>query len=408
MKLTTLLAAQLINKEIEKSRINFDNALRDKYIEKAYSDFNIPRATVIDYISHRSNIEQASILDTYIMCYEFDSLCKTDLVSQIFTEVEIRSLKKEKYPTKEFKFPIKVRCIRVASDQWIGVCDADFLMKLRDARIINYNINAQRVMKHYIKNGEDEWKIATNKTAINEMKELYSEEKFIPNTITLNIPEGEENFRYDNDTATLTINSVKHLDISDGYHRYLAMALNRDSNPKFNYPMELRITHFPDIRVQQFIHQEDHKTKMKKIDSDAMDMYAPENLVTERINRDPMFCYFGNISHGNSVIDFSEFAACVKYFYFGSKHLSATEKATKINAVKNELIDKLNQIMPIEGMERYDLRDLMIIFTGIDGEYGREVILDCLMKKSKFVFRNKEVRRGIVNEIKKEMNNYVQ
>lgn len=408
MKTTSLLAAQAINNEIAKSKINFDTAMLDQYVNKANEDFNVPKSKIIDYISQRSSIEQASILDIYILCYEFDALFKTNLVETIFNKSEVRLLRQEKYPSDELKFPIKIRCLRVSSDQWIGVCDADFLVKLRDARIINYNVNAQRVMQHYIKNGEDGWKIAVNKSAVKEMRELYNEEKFIPNTITLNIPEGEEDFRYNDDTATLIIKSVKQLDISDGYHRYLAMCQDHDENRNFNYPMELRITHFPDMRVKQFIHQESKKTKMKKIDSDSMDMYAPENLVTERINRDPMFVYFGNISHGNSVIDFSEFAACVKYFYFRGRPLSQSSMAAKVNDVKSELINKLNLVLPINGVEKYDFQDMVIIFIGIENGYGKDVITNCIKNKDRFTFKSREIRKGIITKIEKEMEPYVQ
>ena len=106
MKTTSLLAAQAINNEIAKSKINFNTFMLDQYVNRANNDFNVPKSKIIDYISQRSSIEQASVFDIYILCYEFDALFKTNLVETIFNNGEIRLLKQEKYPNNEIKSPI--------------------------------------------------------------------------------------------------------------------------------------------------------------------------------------------------------------------------------------------------------------------------------------------------------------
>ena len=62
------------------------------------------------------------------------------------------------------------------------------------------------------------------------------EDSFVPNTITLNIPmETEFDFHYDEDSCSLITKSVEHLDITDGYHRYIAACQAKDKNQNFDY-----------------------------------------------------------------------------------------------------------------------------------------------------------------------------
>lgn len=407
MNTTTLIAADLINEQIRKTHININNELLSNYIHVANEKFNIPTGDVMDYISGRSKIENAPTLIVYILTYCFDETCGTDLVKQIFTNQEIRVLKNEKYTSGEDLFPIYVECVQVASDQFIGKCDANFLMKLRDAQLINYNTNAQRTLQRMIRYGIESYRIAINKGALASIKKALLDGDFIPNTITLNIPEDEVDWKYDDSQKRLKINKIKHFDIADGYHRYLAICQIKDEHPEFNYPMELRIVYFPDSKIKQFIYQEDQKTKMKKIDSDSMNMNAPENLVTERLNRDPMFFYKGGISHGNGVINYSEFAACVKYFYFQGKTYTASERAMAVNDVKNELLDKLNSIFPIDGVNKFDFKTLTLIFACLNEGYGKDVITKCIANKNDFVFTGRRLRKGIVSDIVKEIKRYV-
>lgn len=407
MNTTTVLAAKAISEETKSSEINVNKEIRDKYIKEVNEKFGVPTGYIMDYISGRSNIENASAFDMFMLAYGFDKTCGTKLIEEIFTKVEIREFGKSKFAIDELTFPIQIECLPVTPYQWIGTCDTDFLIKLGNKQIINYNVNAQRAMQRVVRHGDETYKISINKRALKEIKESFESEQFIPNTITLNIPEGEEDFSYDATRAILKINSIKHLDISDGYHRYLAIFQAKNENPDFNYHMELRITHFPDSQVKQFIFQEDQKTKMRKIDSQSMNMYAPENLVTERLNKNTMFYYYGNISHGKGAINFSEFAECVKYFYFRGR-INERDKAKAIRETEAFLCNRLNEIFPIGDKETYDFRDLQIIFTGINLDYGKDVITSCIENKESFGITGKEVRKGVVNGIEKGMKEYVQ
>lgn len=406
METTVMIAADKLRKEILRSEINIKIDLRERYLKEVNKKFNVPTGDVMDYISGRSKIEQATPFMLYILSYGFDNTCGTNFVKAFFTDAEIREYGNGKVKDNSIKFPILIPCLKVTDDQWIGACDVDFIMQLRNAQIINYNVNAQRAMQKVIRHGVTSYKIFINKNALKKIKESLEDGAFIPNTITLNIPEDEVDFEYDNTHALLKINRIKHMDIADGYHRYLAMCQIKDENPNFDYAMELRIVHFPDSKVKQFIYQEDQKTKMRKIDSDSMNVSAPENLVTERINRDPMFFYSGGISHGNGVIDYSEFAACVKYFYFKSR-IPKKDIPRAVNNVKESLMNALNSAFPFDGIDRFNFKQLLIIFTCINLGCNKEVMQRCLQNEDKFTVVGRGLRKGIVTKVEEAIRSYV-
>ena len=81
----------------------------------------------------------------------------------------------------------------------------------------------------------------------------------------MNIPEGQEDFVYDSHSKRLIINSIKTLDIIDGYQRCISMNRASILDEDFNYPMELRITHFNTEKLKRFIYKIDKNTKMKTV-----------------------------------------------------------------------------------------------------------------------------------------------
>lgn len=128
--------------------------------------------------------------------------------------------------------------------------------------MINYNVNAQRTMQRVIKGDKELYRITLNKHAVNSIRRSFESGEFIPNTITLNIPEDPENeFYYNEKNSELVIKNINHFDISDGYHRYVAACQAYDQNDKFNYPLEIRIVSFDNDKVKKFIFQEDQKQR---------------------------------------------------------------------------------------------------------------------------------------------------
>lgn len=394
-----------VNKIINRSLhgLLFDKEKQDEFIKTADEKFNMPSGVAMDYIAGRMNVEDADILHLYILAY---SAGGTDLIDKIFTESEIRGLEGERLDNNEVMFPIRIPAIQVANDQWIGSCDVVFLMKLRDSQLINYNTNAQRTMQRIIHSGNEYFKIAINKTAIRKIESSFKSGIFIPNTITLNIPETEDDFKYDSSTRELIIYSLKAFDIADGYHRYLAMSQLYEKDNSFNYNMELRIIHFPDSKTKQFIFQEDQKTRMKKLDSESMNTMLPANRIVDRLNADPGFDFAHQISRNGGKINYGEFSAVISYFYKKNPNEEDApfiiNTANKIKSDFNDLYERNTSLM--DG--KIDFTELMMIFYCITNSENQEIAFSkfskCMenrYKLSKTAFQNKKPRLKLVREI---------
>lgn len=387
-------------------KVLFDKEKSNNILQEMQTSFNIPTGMTMDLLTGRINLEDANEFILFALCSCLDKELEKNNTNKYFTSIEIEGYSKSKYQEETIKFPIEIKCIPVAADQWIGSIDVDFIMKLRKAQLINYNANAQRTLQKVVKGERSYYKITLNKDAINKISESMNNGNYIPNTITLNMPETTD-FSYDDSKCILSIKSLDHFDISDGYHRYIAMGQLKDKNPDFNYPMELRIVMFSEDKVKQFIYQEDQKTKMKKIDSDSMNMNAPENLVVERLNRDVIFNFKNKIARNNGSINYGELATIIKYFYFKGQTVDKSVK--RIIEVENEVRDKFNKLteVNIDLLDKnYIFTELMIIFYTFDNitttEYNPERTIKLLDKVNELdskMFATKIPRKGMISAI---------
>ena len=231
--------------------------------------------------------------------------------------------------------------VAISDDQWIGSIDTDFLISLNENLLIYYNPETQRTMQHIIRYGNDYYCIKVNSNAVNSISKEMSSSTYIPSPITLNIPEGEEDFVYIPDKHQLIINSIKAFDIIDGYHRFLGINKCKTIDEEFNYHMELRITHFNVEKAQRFIYQEDQKTKMTKVDSDSYNMSSPGVIVSNKINENSLCNIKGYIGRNNSKINIAKMAELITFLWFpGSKK----EDRKRIIEVSKELVDDFNII----------------------------------------------------------------
>ena len=166
----------------------------------ANEKYEIPKGIVSDLISKRMAMQSVTEFVLFIL---LDSMCnvleeKVLGVDNFYTMQEAKHYRVSKYETDKIKFPLVFKMVQVDSDQWIGKITIDMLMKLRQAQLINYNINAQRTMQRVVKGDKETYKITLNQKAVNEIQNAYENNEFIPNTITLNIPmETEYDFYYD-------------------------------------------------------------------------------------------------------------------------------------------------------------------------------------------------------------------
>lgn len=328
----------------------YDRKICGQIYDYANTTYDVPKSIISDLVTGRVALSEIS---EYLLFILLDSLRNVpikndDLTNHkfrtlefFFTNQEIEFYKKTKYHIDDVSFPLKFRMLQVTNDQWIGTISVKQLMKLRKAQLINYNINAQRTMQKIIRGDKASYKITVNKTAVSQILNSYKKNIFIPNTITLNMPvETFPDFDYDEETCYLNIRSLQHFDITDGYHRYIAMCRIFDMDKDFDYNMEIRIINFTEDKAKQFIFQEDQKTKMSKIASKSMDMNHAANIVATRLNESVRFNLKGLVSRNDGVINFGDFSALINYFYF--RGVTKEKENTTIIQATKELTENFN------------------------------------------------------------------
>lgn len=262
------------------------------------------------YLHLRDNISSASDYILYCLC----SVYFPKEVKDYFLSKEIKQYTKIKIEDPKLNSPIQLNVIQISDSQWIGKISARELLLWRNSSVINYNENAQRTMRKIIRRGQEIFQITLNNKAVDSVMNLMENDAFIPNTLTFNIPP-DVNYDYDIGTCTLTIYlEDEKLDILDGYHRYIAISKELSKNADFDYPMEIRIVQFSESTAQQFIWQEDQKTKMTKSQSSAMNQYKLANQITQRLNDNGACDLYHHITP-NGVINKGYFSQMVDKIY---------------------------------------------------------------------------------------------
>lgn len=350
------------------NRVN-DKKEFQKIVLECLNKYNIPVDITADLLAFRKNINEFGEKGKFV------AFCVLDVIrnqgysislNQYYTDTELKYFAREKYnDNKDIKFPIRFKCVQVADDQYIGTIDAQTLVNLGWSDLIRYNIETQRTMRRIVRGETVQYRIAIDKNALREIKEMFRAGTYIPNTITLNIPEGEGDFYYNEKTCELVINHIDKFDITDGYHRYQALISVITENPEFNCPLELRIQNFGIDKADSFIWQEDKKTKMKKVDSESYNMNESANRVTKRINDAADSNLHGLIARSQTVVNFSWFSSCVRFCYFkkndkkpGNINLFIIETSKKLIKYFNCLTEIDDSLLTTE----WDFVDMTIWF----------------------------------------------
>ena len=286
------------------------------------------------------------------------------ILERFFSPVEIKTFSTTKKPDTKMKFPLVIKCNQVAEDQWIGVADSEWFMKLRENQLINYNERTQRTLTHIVKQDGDYYKITLKEATVNGIRTRLQRGEYIPTPITLNIPIDDENadFYYDSGDNTLIIKSLRWFDICDGYHRYVAMREEKDENPEFNYSWELRIINFTEERAKYFVYQEAQRARLNRADANTMDIFAIGNRIVDGLNKDAMFNLFGEINNTGGNIPLSAFVKTLNYFYLKDKTYK-NENMFRLNVIK-ELREKFNHLTNVNDeylTHKYTYLDLLII-----------------------------------------------
>lgn len=278
-------------------------------------------------------------------------------------------------------------------------------MKFRDAQLINYNENAQRAMKKVVEGNDVFYQISLNKKAVEGIKESFNNNTYISNTITLNIPVDGE-FIYNGEELVIT--KLEHFDILDGYHRYIAMSEITNINPDFDYTMELRIVSFTDEKARQFIWQEDQKTKMKKIDSDAFNQNTYSNQIIGMLNESALLRGIFNI-HG--IIDSSMANRMLSITFFNKNRKYSRKELVDVKKYIvhcfEALLEECSDVLDRE----WDNSFIISFFYAMWKEQDEEKMLELTKKVYEFsqteeyqyLFRNKSYRYSDIRRLEKIM-----
>lgn len=307
------------------------------WIEDINYYFDVPESISSDYITLRKDISEANEFLLFIFC---DYILGQKTSREFFTPAECNTYEKEKWHTETVKFPLSFDMIRIGDEQYIGKISVKELMKLKDAQLINYNENAQRTMKHIVRGETEYFQISLNKDAVYAIMDSYKSNLYIPNTITLNLPESTV-YNYSEKEKKLIINKADYLDILDGYHRYIAMSKVCTELDDFDYEMELRIVQFTEDKARRFIWQEDQKTKMSKVDSDSMDTAKISNKIVERLNNSDCILS-GKISRNSGIINAAYLSNIIDVVML--KNVKKSEELLTVKKLTTEIKNAIEKI----------------------------------------------------------------
>lgn len=345
------------------------------------------------FLHCRESISAASDFILYCLCKAY----YPDYIKEHFLPNEIKQYDKLKIVEEKLVTPLSMRVIQISDQQWIGKITAKELMLWRNAQIINYNENAQRTLRHIVRHGRDIYQISLNNKAVNSVMELMESDSFIPNTLTFNIPE-DVNYEYDSDSCTLTIDLNKQkLDILDGYHRYIAISKMLSKNPEFDYNMEVRFVQFPESTAQQFIWQEDQKTKMAKSQSEAMDQHRLANQIAQRVNDNGACDLYHHIT-ANGIINKGYFAQMVDRMY--CKGVAKKNELKVQKETVDYLVNYLNLLIEQDPELTEKKWDRLYTYCAVfmsDKKDRKKSSVDKLYKKvkaeQKYIFNSQEITK---------------
>lgn len=390
-----------------------------KMYDYCESKYDIPGGKVADYVTGRQAIEYCSEFELFILMDGLREveLTQPNIIAKYFTAGEKEFYEKSKFHNSdEIKFPLIFKMLKVSNDQYVGTTDVNTLIKMVNSQIIKYNDEIQRVKQRVVRGEITYYKISLNKKAIREIATSLEDGAYIPNTITLNIsPDNmDAEYYYDEKSCSFVINKIDKVDITDGYHRLVAMNRVIEKDSTFNYPMELRITLFEEDKAKNFIFQEDQKTQMNKIDSESFNMNGAANIVVERLNTSPQSDIKGMIKHSGGQMSPADLSECIKYFYF--KDVNKADERIMIHKAIKDITESFNILIETDYslLERqYSFQDILCIIyvfakykftdkTNVSSEV--EMLLNKLESSSKKVFHRKKINRTMVKEIRQLYN----
>lgn len=173
------------------------------------------------------------------------------------------------------------------------------------------------------------------------------------------------------------------------------MAANYDQDNSFDYPIELRITNFSVSKAKQFIFQEDHKTKMKKIVSKTFDQYNSGNIIIDKINSDPSSNLYNSINLTTGVVNKADMSTAINRLMLYAQAIKRAQVITKSKELKNKLNDFTEEYVDYldHKWKRYEI---YLIIYGIENNYTNQQIkkaINLITKDQIKILSNGELRK---------------
>ena len=338
------------------SRIALHKKTQDKIVEYCKQVYGLPEKQCRDYLYGQKEISSADNGLALVFADAADNVRSgSKLVKEYFTEAEVQLVRQTDFAEKKLTFPLRYKMLPVEDGQWIGAFTIDDLMDLWNAQLINYNANTQRVLRVTFRKGVKLYRPYIDQGAIASIRESFHEGRYIPNTLTFNIPENDESadFYYNEKTCELVINNMKGFDILDGYHRLVAITQERAENEDFHYAMEIRIVNWNEDKAQRFIYQEDQKTKMRLVDSNAYNTATYENRVVAKLNENRRCNMMGMIGLNHGLINAGWLGKALEWLFF--HRVGKIEGQSRMLPVQNVMVQSINGLT--ESYQEYLTRE---------------------------------------------------
>ena len=329
----------------------FNRELCQQIVEYCEQQYDYPNGKLMDVIADREPMSDLKDCNLFYLSDALSQFLKNFKLSDYFDDAEILQYKNTKYSKKKFAFPLIIPCIEIhQGKQWIGAADAKFFLDLNESEMIHYNVNKQRTMQKVIRGEEVIFRTKLVKHSVNQIAQLMQDGEYIPDILTLDIPEDEEDWYYDEDKKEIHINSLDHFDITDGYHRFRAMLKNYELDHSFNYPMGIQITNFSVARTQQFIYQVDQKNKMSAVQSRSYNTNRYSNEIVNMLNEKGCGCVISGMIHrgdNGSSVDYASLSEIIEYYWFKAHKKKAFTKA-ELMQVFTEVKELINSFMIVD------------------------------------------------------------
>lgn len=285
-----------------------------------------------------------AVLDTselYAFASKLKEFCDTAGITifrvdleEYFSKEEISTSKLMRLRTADNDSEINVLKMRAmqkgsqTNPEWIGIMSYEEIVDASKRGLLKYNMATQRVAKVFVVNGKTRFIPDIDEKTVDKIAQAIIEERFEPNTITLNILKTEDEpyyNEYDKDNILEIDADQNEIDIIDGMHRIKGIVkawqirekqiIDGEESKQISGTMAVCVKNISEEQAKTFIHQESLANSQQK---STKLLYSPDSLLAQfffklnkargSVAKNP---YYGKISAymGDNIVISSAFAA---------------------------------------------------------------------------------------------------